>query len=93
MTYTERAQLLANALVGGVASLALQNRLGRALARRQTREAEYLAATIEDKAKILVESFRQYGIDALYECEEHATAEVARSGARSKIDTDFAELP
>lgn len=92
-TFIERGQAIGNALINGTATLAQLDRLGKALAHAEAREAEYLASNNAGKAQIYVEAFRAYCIRVLKEYEQQQAVASAKAAAAATVDTDFPQAP
>lgn len=92
-TFIQRGQAIGNALINGVASMAQLDRLGKALAYREARLAEYDSSDNAGKAQIYIEAFRALCLQALREYESSAAVQAAKEVAEGAVGTDFQEAP
>jgi hypothetical protein len=90
-TYSQRAVAYAEALLGKAPTNAQVNRLGRAWAERVGKQAEYMAGSNEEKAKILVQAALDFNLQVVKGYEAELAVGVARAQAAATVDTDFPE--
>lgn len=92
-TKLQRGKAIADAIINGTATNAQLNRLGRAMAFRTMRVAEYDAANAAGKADILIDGLRIICLQLIQERESIDAIETARIASNTAVASAFTEVP